>query len=283
MTYHAPFLPRRWLLTTTLLLLTAATSHAADAAPVAPVAPAAAHHTFVIVHGAWGGGWAFREVDRLLTADGHKVYRPTLTGQGEKVHLATRDTNLTTHVTDIVNVILFEDLHDVVLVGHSYGGMVITGVMDRVPERIRQVIFLDAAVPDDGESMNSLNGRTPTPEQLARGFIAPGAAAAAKPIPHDVPQPLKTWTEPVSFKNPLAQKLPGTVVVFVGKNQTPEQLKDNPSFVRARARGWATLTLESDHNAQWSHPKELVALLERIADGRTRDTEERETGRTRDR
>ena len=283
MTYHAPFLPRRWLLTTTLLLLTAATSHAADAAPVAPVAPAAAHHTFVIVHGAWGGGWAFREVDRLLTADGHMVYRPTLTGQGEKVHLATRDTNLTTHVTDIVNVILFEDLHDVVLVGHSYGGMVITGVMDRVPDRIRQVIFLDAAVPDDGESMDSLRGNTRTREEIARGFVAPGAAAAAKPIPHDVPQPLKTWTEPVSFKNPLAQKLPGTVVVFVGKNQTPEQLKDNPSFVRARARGWATLTLESDHNAQWSHPKELVALLERIADGRTRDTEERETGRTRDR
>ena len=125
-----------------------------------------------------------------------------------------------------------------------------------------------AAVPDDGESMNSLNGRTPTPEQLARGFIMPVAAAAAKPIPHDVPQPLKTWTEPVSFKNPLAHKLPGTVVVFVGKNQTPEQLKDHPSFVRARVRGWATLTLESDHNAQWSHPKELVALLEQIAAGR---------------
>ena len=217
MTHHAPFPPRHLLFLATLMLLTAALSRAAELAPAAPVAPAAAHHTFVIVHGAWGGGWAFREVDRLLTADGHKVYRPTLTGQGEKVHLATRDTNLTTHVTDIVNVILFEDLHDVVLVGHSYGGMVITGVMDRVP------------------------------------------------------QPLKTWTEAVSFKNPLAHKLPGTVVVFVGKNQTPEQLKDHPNFVRARARGWGTLTLESDHNAQWSHPKELAALLEGIAAGRTRD------------
>ena len=97
-----------------------------------------------------------------------------------------------------------------------------------------------------------------------------------------MPQPLKTWTEAVSFKHPLAQKLPGTVVVFVGKNQTPEQLKDHPSFVRARECGWATLTMESDHNAQWSHPKELVALLERIADGRTPATEEREIGRTRD-
>jgi len=228
----------------------------ASPAPVASPTPARRHpqFTYVIVHGAWGGGWDWKHVDQLLTADGYKVYRPTLTGQGEHSNLASTNIDLDTHIQDIVNVIVWEDLHDVVLVGHSYGGMVITGVMDRVPERIRQVIFLDAAVPDDGESMNSLNGRTPTPEQLARGFIAPGAAAAAKPIPHDVPQPLKTWTEPVSFKNPLAQKLPGTVVVFVGKNQTPEQLKDNPSFVRARARGWATLTLESDHNAQWSHP-----------------------------
>ncbi|HTZ19598.1 MAG TPA: alpha/beta hydrolase family protein [Opitutaceae bacterium] len=261
MTLYTPHPLRRWLCAGTLTLV-------ADGAAAAPEAPAAAHHTFVIVHGAWGGGWAFREVDRLLTADGHKVYRPTLTGQGEKVHLATRDTNLTTHITDIFNVILFEDLHDVVLVGHSYGGMVITGVMDRVPERIRQVIFLDAAVPDDGESMKSLRHRTFTPEEIARGFILPSADAAAKPIPHDVPQPLKTWTEPVSFKNPLARQLPGTVVVFVGKKQTPEQLKDNPSFVTARARSWATLTLESDHNAQWSHPKELAALLEQIANGK---------------
>lgn len=258
----------RCLVASCLMLLSSVSLRATDATPTAPTAPTTAQHTFVIVHGAWGGGWAFREVDQLLTAKGYKVYRPTLTGQGEKVHLATPDVNLSTHVTDIVNVILFEDLHDVVLVGHSYGGMVITGVMDRVPERIRQVIFLDAAVPNDGESMASLRNRTFTPEQLTRGFIEPFAEAAAKPIPHDVPQPLKTWTEPVSFKNPLAKKLPGAVVVFVESSQTPEQLKNHPSFVRARSRGWATLTMESDHNAQWSHPKELAALLEQIAEGK---------------
>jgi len=266
--------PRHLLFAIAFLLLPFASMRAADpttSATPSPASPttAAPHHTFVIVHGAWGGGWAFREVDRLLTADGHKVHRPTLTGLGEKVHLATRDTGLTTHVNDIVNVILFEDLHDVVLVGHSYGGMVITGVMDRVPERIRQVIFLDAAVPADGESMNSLRGRTPTAEQIASGFIMPGAAAAAKPIPHDVPQPLKTWTEPVTFKNPDAKKIPGTVVVFVvnavANAQLLEGLKTHPSFLRANARNWATLTFDSDHNAQWSHPKELAALLERIA------------------
>ena len=253
------------------ILLAAATARAANSTLDTPTPPAAAHRTFVIVHGAFGGGWAFREVDQLLTAKGHKVYRPTLTGQGEKVHLATRDTDLATHVNDIVNVILFEDLHDIVLVGHSYGGMVITGVMDRVPERISQVIFLDAAVPEDGENMCSWVNFKPTPEQLATGFYVPPWRKSNAPLPHDVPQPMKTWTEPVSFKNPLAKKIPGAVVVFVGGKQTPEDLKDHPGFVRAKARGWATFTLQSDHNAQWSHPKQLVALLDQIATGNNAD------------
>lgn len=232
---------------------------AADPQPPPPATPA---RTFVIVHGAWGGGWAFREVDRLLTADGHQVHRPTLTGQGERVHLASPAVNLTTHVADVVNVILYEDLHDVVLVGHSYGGMVITGVMDRIPERIRQVVFLDAAVPEDGESASVLFGRPPTPEQLASGFVIPGWVKPNTPPPHDVPQSLKTWTEPATYRNPAAKKLPGTYVAFVGPGQGGDS---RPAWQRAKARGWAALTLESDHNAQWSHPKELVALLEQIA------------------
>ncbi len=94
-----------------------------------------AHHkplTYVIVHGAWGGGWDWRHVDDALTAAGNKVYRPTLTGLGERSHLSSTNIDLSLHIQDIVNVILWEDLHDVVLVGHSYGGMVITGVADRV-------------------------------------------------------------------------------------------------------------------------------------------------------
>ncbi len=232
-------------------------ARADDAAPVVP------HYTYVIVHGAWGGGWAFREVDRLLTADGHTVYRPTLTGQGEKVHLASPEINLTTHINDIVNVILFENLHDVVLVGHSYGGMVITGVMDRVPERIRHVIFLDAAEPDDGQSMFDVfpAPRFPAPP-VKDGFIMPYAAAANKPIPHDVPQSLKTWSEPVSFKNPATKLLQVTFVQFLRQDQTPEQGGAYFLWQRALERGWTTRSMVSDHNAQWSHPKELVALLE---------------------
>ena len=97
--------------------------------------------TYVIVHGAWGGGWDWKHVDQLLTADGHKVYRPTLTGQGERSHLASTNIDLDTHIQDIVNVIVWEDLHNVVLIGHSYGGMVITGVADRAPDRIRRLVY----------------------------------------------------------------------------------------------------------------------------------------------
>jgi pimeloyl-ACP methyl ester carboxylesterase len=232
-------------------------------------APEESHYTYVIVHGAWGGGWAFREVDRLLTADGHKVFRPTLTGQGEKMHLASPEVGLATHVNDIVNVILFEDLHDIVLVGHSYGGMVITGVMDRVPERIRHVIFLDAAVPNDGESFLDLRGGV-APFAVKGGFILPSAEAAAKPIPHDVPQSLKTWSEPVSFKNPAARLLPVTFVRFVAAGQTSGERKGDLPWQRAGERGWTRRTMVSDHNAQWSHPGELAALLEEAPRDRNR-------------
>src|SRR5690242_3357406 len=107
---------------------------------------------FVIVHGAWGGSWAFKKVDSLLTEKGCIVYRPSLTGQGERVHLANTEVGLQTHINDVVNMILYEDLHNIVLVGHSYGGMVITGVADSVADRIKTIIYLDAFVPESGES-----------------------------------------------------------------------------------------------------------------------------------
>src|SRR3984957_4235854 len=107
--------------------------------------------TYVLVHGAWGGGWDWKHVDDLLTADGFKVYRASLTGQGERAHLANTNIDLNTHIQDVVNIILWEDLHNVVLVGHSYGGMVITGVADRIPERLKHVIYVDALLPENGE------------------------------------------------------------------------------------------------------------------------------------
>ncbi|HTB63175.1 MAG TPA: alpha/beta fold hydrolase [Opitutales bacterium] len=219
--------------------------------------------TYVIVHGAWGGGWAFKEVDDLLTADGNKVYRPTLTGQGEKSNLTSLDIDLDTHITDITNVILWENLHDVVLVGHSYGGMVITGVADRVPDRIKCLIYLDALLPENGESFNTAaHGAVSNSLRLNTdrdGYILyNNFDVTDRPLPHDVPMPPKTFSQPIVLKNQDAvKKIPATYVQFT--------LTFAPFYDRAAARGWNMMTLDSDHNAQWSHPQQLAALLEKAA------------------
>ena len=114
--------------------------------------------TFVLVHGGGHGGWCYQRVARLLRADGHDVYTPTLTGLGERSHLLRPGIDLDTHITDVVNVLRFEGLHDVLLVGHSYGGMVITGVGDRAAERIAGLVYLDAANPVNGQSLVDVAG-----------------------------------------------------------------------------------------------------------------------------
>lgn len=108
--------------------------------------------TFVIVHGAWGGGWEWTEVAQGLRARGHEVFTPTLTGLGERAHLGGPDVDLSTHIQDVVGVLEFEDLRDVVLCAHSYGGLPVTGAADRVPERVARVVYLDAFLPRDGEA-----------------------------------------------------------------------------------------------------------------------------------
>jgi pimeloyl-ACP methyl ester carboxylesterase len=108
--------------------------------------------TFVLVHGAWGGAHGFRHVRRLLQADGHQVFTPSLSGIGERVHLASPLVNLSTHVRDLVNHVLYEDLQDIVLVGFSYGGFVVTGALEHIADRVRHLVYLDAFVPRNGES-----------------------------------------------------------------------------------------------------------------------------------
>ena len=111
---------------------------------------------FVLVHPAWLGGWCWRKVTPLLRDRGHDVYTPTLTGLGERAHLANPEISLATHIEDVVNVLEFEDLHRVILVGNRSGGKVITGVADRVPTRLAQVVYLDAFVPEGGQSLVDL-------------------------------------------------------------------------------------------------------------------------------
>jgi pimeloyl-ACP methyl ester carboxylesterase len=108
---------------------------------------------YVMVHGAWHGSWCWKRVRQLLTTKGHQVFTPTLTGLGERAHLLSRDVSLDTHIADIVNLLIWEDLRDIVLVGHSYGGIVVRHVADQLPDRVRSLVYLDAFVPEDGKSV----------------------------------------------------------------------------------------------------------------------------------
>lgn len=225
--------------------------------------PAVKPPVLVTVHGAWAGGWHFKKLAPLLEARGWQVHRPSLSGLGEHFNTARADIGLATHIDDIVNYILFEDLHDVILLGHSYGGMVITGVADRIPERIARLVYLDARLPVDGES---LLGTQPAggPSLAARaqdGFIAPWWVRPGKPLPIDVPQPLKTLTEPITLKNPAAARIPGTYILTVEKGVKPEDDDFFPSAERARARGWPVLLMEGDHNPHWRQPEALARLI----------------------
>jgi pimeloyl-ACP methyl ester carboxylesterase len=233
--------------------------------PSASPQPAAAgkKNTYVIVHGAWGGGWDWKHVDELLTADGNTVYRPTLTGLGEHFNLASTNIDLDTHIQDVVNVILWENLHDVVLVGHSYGGMIITGVADRVPDRIKHVIYIDALVPENGESANMIHVQKTNDPPVIDGFSIPIWVVGNPPPPHDVPQSAKTFSEPVSLTNQaVAGKLPATYILTVEKGQPPERDDFYRFYLRAQARGWPVHIMEGNHVVERSHPNEVVKLLE---------------------
>jgi pimeloyl-ACP methyl ester carboxylesterase len=236
--------------------------------------------TFVIVHGAWSGPHAWRWVRPLLRAAGHDVLTPSLTGLGERAHLATPATDLGTHITDVAAVLHYEDLHDVVLVGHSYGGMVITGVADRTPERIGRLVYLDADVPRDGESDLDLvpaderagyeeSARTrgggwqvppPFPDPPPPGL----PPAVAWVVSRMVPQPLATLAQPLHRANP-APDLPRTYVHCTeGKDDEPPP----PYLARVRADpAWGVVELAAGHSAHVMSPEKLSTTLHDIAAG----------------
>ena len=234
------------------------------ALPAAAAGTATPHQqfTYVLVHGAWGGGWDWKNVDHLLTADGHVVYRPTLTGQGQHVHLANTNIDLATHIQDIVNLMVWEDLHDVVLVGHSYGGMIITGVADRVPDRIRHLVYLDALLPENGESVDQIAPKN-VKKPVVNGYVTAPWVTGNPPPPHDVPMPVLTFSQPISLTNQAAaRRLPVTYILTVDAGQLADKDDFYPFYCRAQKRGWPVLIMEGDHNVQRSHPHELVRLLE---------------------
>ena len=220
--------------------------------------------TFVIVHGAWGGGWDWRTVDSLLTKDGYKVVRVTLTGLGERRHLASPNVGLYTHIDDVVNKILWDDMKDVILLGHSYGGMVITGVADRIPERIKRLIYLDAMLPDSGESVRSLQGADSAfITSLRRGdYTVPTWVQDTTVIPRDVPMSLKTFTDTLRLVNPAGRKVPATYILTFEPQVNPDPFQRFAD--RAAARGWPVQRMQADHIPERTNPTGLVALLKRV-------------------
>ena len=224
------------------------------------------HFTYVFVHGAWGGGWDWRVVDSLLTLRGHRVVRASLTGLGERVHLASPSIGLATHIDDVVNAILWEGLRDVILVGHSYGGMVVTGVADRIPERIRRVVYLDAFLPQSGETALDLvdsSGAAFLRTNARDGFLIPVWVTDVSAIPRDVPHPLRTFTDTLRLSNPAASRISGVYILTFEPGTTPDPFQRFAD--RAAARGWPVHRMEADHIPERSAPAALVTLLlERI-------------------
>jgi pimeloyl-ACP methyl ester carboxylesterase len=236
---------------------------------VACVTARANHHegekyTYVIVHGATAGGYEWKETGKYLLEDGHTVYRVTLTALGERSHLSAVGVDLTTHINDVVNTILFEDLHDVVLTGHSYGGRVITGVMNRIPERIRHVMYFDASVPEDGEASFDRRGGPPDDMVVKDGRRIPTWLNENPTTwPHNVGHPIGTSTEPVSYDNPAAFALNVTYVPFIAKDQDPvERAGRDQNWKNAVSRGWTVRTFPGSHTAMLEDPKGLSVLLQ---------------------
>ncbi|MEM9655210.1 MAG: alpha/beta fold hydrolase, partial [Actinomycetota bacterium] len=167
----------------------------------------------VLVHGAWGGAWGFHKLRRPLAAAGHQVFTPSLTGIGDRQHLTSPEVGLGTHITDLVNLVTFEDLDPIVLLGFSYGGMVVTGALAEIGDRVSDLIFLDALVPDDGDSAESLIGVEASTMAGASGWLIP-ANPRDLLTPEETewsqsrrsPQPIRTFTESVSLAAPLVDR-----------------------------------------------------------------------------
>jgi len=224
--------------------------------------------TYVLVHGGWAGGWYWRPVARLLQAAGHEVFTPTLTGIGERVHLAHPAIDLALHIEDVVNVLRYEDLVAVILVGYSYGGMVITGVADRVPVRLARLVYLDAFVPEDGQSLADLVG----PAVMASFEEQARLLGDGWGVPHTPPDadrrtnhPLKTFTQPLALKHPTAPQLPRAFIACTDKADVPAFAPLNRAAARARAEGWDYHELPSGHTPMQTMPQQLADLLLTLA------------------
>ncbi|HEX5367939.1 MAG TPA: alpha/beta fold hydrolase [Dehalococcoidia bacterium] len=225
--------------------------------------------TYVLVHGAWAGAWVWHDVRPLIWRAGFEVYTPSLSGQSERIHIGGPHINLTTHIEDVKKLIEFEDLSDVVLVGHSYGGMVITGLADLIPQRLKHVVFLDAFMPKDGESvMDIASGFEYTVEdgwRLVRLPATPAANATPSPIQRIFGHPVGTMQERVHLSVPLEQR--DFALTYIKATQPPRgEPGSQEAFWTALERAeasprWQTVGMDTTHNIQITMPNELGEIL----------------------
>jgi pimeloyl-ACP methyl ester carboxylesterase len=232
-------------------------------------------HTFVLVHGAWHGGWCWRRVADLLQQGGHTVFTPTLTGLGERSHLLRAGIDVSTHITDVVNVLKWERLTGVVLCGHSYGGLVVSGVAEQMAPAIGSIVFLDAFLPENGDSMAALTSDA-VREQLKgateRGELGVPARSAAAFLVNEkdqawvdslcVPQPIGTMTEKL--------KLTGARERIGKKTYIRAAAYPNPGFDKAYARvkadrAWRSFEVPGGHDVMVDMPQRLAEILLEVA------------------
>jgi pimeloyl-ACP methyl ester carboxylesterase len=231
--------------------------------------------TFVVAHGAWSAGWAWKKMHALLGVNGERLFTPTYTGLGERAHLADPSNDLETHIQDVLGVLEYEDLREIVLIGHSYGGMVATGVADRARDRIKHLVYLDAFVPRDGQSLFDLLPQEPRTrmreDAKARGD---GWRVSPNPTPPD--------TSPVDLAWITARRRPQSIACF----ETPLRLRNGEltlprSYIycarpapgdvfrqfkkRAEREGWGCYTMDASHSPHVTAPEALARVLREIA------------------
>jgi pimeloyl-ACP methyl ester carboxylesterase len=246
---------------------------------------------YVLVGGGWLGGWCWQGVARRLREEGHDVYPVTLTGLGERVHLANPEVNLKTHITDVVNLIEFEDLHDVVLLGHSYAGLVITGVADRVPDRISQLVYLDTGPIPNGTALIETfppevrehierqveelgaGWRFPVPprEELATFGSLEGLDDAKLELLRSraVDQPFGTFTQPLQLENLAREELPKVGILCSFSLEVVQAIIESadPVFREMASSSWRFIELPTGHYPMFSRPEDLAAVLLDLSSG----------------
>lgn len=235
--------------------------------------------TFVIVHGGWGGGWEWLDVARLLSSRRHEAFTPTLTGLGERHHLG-HEVDLGIHIQDVIGVLEYNDLRDVVLCGHSYSGMVVTGAADRAPDRVAQVIYADAFIPEDGQAIIDL-----MPEEFSeyvkasadeRGhgafempdeFLPPeGSLPADKRewyVSRIHPHSVATFTQPLQLSGAI-DRIPRAFIRCTADGTDPQDPIERMAE-RAKAGGWPYREIATPHDLQLFDPEGTAELLEELA------------------